>query len=175
MERAGAGSTTSQQRTTDPGHDGPAVDLAQDFVELNEHLGAGGDRSSALQRLVQLAVVAVPGCAGAGITSWPSGQLPRSLACSASVAVDVDDIQHRLQQGPCIEAATTFSVRVPDLAEETRWPAFTAATLADTPVRAALSVQLADEPDHVALNIYGGRPHAFEDSVGTAALFAAHA
>src|SRR3954470_22493265 len=138
MERAGAGSTTSQQRTTDPGHDGPAVDLAQDFVELNEHLGAGGDRSSALQRLVQLAVVAVPGCDWAGITSWPSGQLPRSLACSArrggrrrhpapAPAGTVHRGRHDLQCG-----------ERPDLAEETRWPAFTAATLADTPVRAAL-------------------------------------
>ncbi|MDF8263220.1 GAF and ANTAR domain-containing protein [Luteipulveratus flavus] len=151
--------------------------LAAAFAELNNHLRTAGERGDALQGLVELAVQTLPGCDWAGMTAWPPRQKPRSLASSDEVATAVDELQHRLGEGPCLEAADDgFVVRIPDLTAEDRWPAFRAAALQESPVRGILAVQLLNDPERSALNFYCATPHAFTvKSSATAALFAAHA
>lgn len=154
-----------------------AGELATRFVALNEYLFAGGDRDTALQRLIDLAALSVPGCEWAAITAWPIDRSPRSLATSDRIASDVDDLQYRFREGPCLTAAADSEMtRIVDLSGEQRWPRFAAAVVAETPVRSALSFHLVDEPDRSALNLYGDRAGAFDtDAVTVASLFAAHA
>ena len=157
-----------------------SADLAAEFVALNEYLreGSGGtDRTDALERLVKLAVASVPGCAWAGVTVWPAGRKPRSLACTDRIALTVDELQYSLGDGPCLVAAKEDEpVRIPDLATDDRWPGFSRLTLARTPVRSALSFHLGDAPERAALNLYGRAPDALDgESLVVGALFAAHA
>jgi hypothetical protein len=155
----------------------PQTDLALDFVAINQHLTAGGTRDAALQRLVDLAVGAVPGCQWAAVTSWPLGRRPESVASSGEVATAADDLQYALRDGPCLDAAAdAVAVHSPDLASDDRWPRFAAAVRERTPVRGVVSFDLAGEPARHALNLYSGRAGALaEGDLGTAALFAAHA
>ncbi|WP_336029199.1 GAF and ANTAR domain-containing protein [Geodermatophilus sp. FMUSA9-8] len=155
----------------------PATELALEFFALNDYLRAGGDRTSALQRLVELATSSVPGCEWAGVTVWPADSEPRTLARSGDVAQSVDDLQYELGEGPCLTATSDrAAVHISDVATENRWPAFCSASQERTPLRGVLSFHLADEPHRSALNLYTARPGAFDDDAfGTGALFAAHA
>lgn len=156
---------------------GDPGDLADEFVVLNQYLGAGENVDKTLRRLVDLAVSVVPGCEWAAITAWPPHQRPRSLACSTEIANDVDQLQYDLQEGPCLLAAAEAQVvAIPDVSIENRWPALTAAIQANTPVREVLSFHLVDEPQRSALNLYSSNAHSMDRSaVSVAALFAAHA
>jgi hypothetical protein len=152
-------------------------DVADEFLALNQYLGAGGDRAGALQRLVALATQLVTGCDWAAVTEWPAARPPRSHAVSGDTARAVDQLQYELGDGPCLVAAADSEVvRVPDLVADTRWPAFAEAAVTQTPARGVLSFHLADRPQRAALNLYSGTAGAFDDSaVNVAALFAAHA
>ena len=153
------------------------AELAADFEALNEYLGDGADGADALTRLVKLAVVSVPGCDWAGLTAWPQGRRPRSLAATDPVAAKVDELQYALGEGPCLTAAAENEpVRIPDLTVDERWPRFNEMTLSRTPVRSVLAFQLGSSPDRAALNLYGSTAHAFgEESLVAGALFASHA
>jgi AmiR/NasT family two-component response regulator len=152
------------------------ADLALQFAALNEYLHHGGDSTGALQRLVDLAIDVIPGCDWCGVTAYPDRGKPRSLAASDPIAAEVDHLQHALRQGPCVSAAVQPEVLLVDLTADDRWPAFTAAAVADTPVRGILSVHLVNQPVRSALNIYSHSASALDrDSVTAAALFAAHA
>ncbi len=152
-------------------------DVAANFESLNQYLGAGVDRSTALGRLVALAVANVPGCDWATVTAWPVEGKPRSLACTEPVALGVDELQYTLGEGPCLDAFDADDpVCIPDLRRETRWSRFCEAASDQTPVRGVLSFHVADPPHRVALNLYSSRPAVFgTDTLSLAALFAAHA
>jgi ANTAR domain-containing protein len=62
-----------------------------------------------------------------------------------------------------------------DVADDVRWPRFSAALLEHTPYRCVLSFQL-EAQDAAALNLFAERPAAFSDEdVDLATVFAAHA
>jgi len=89
----------------------------------------------------------------------------------------VDALQHEFGEGPCLDAVYEHkTVRVDDMASESRWPAF-ASRAAEAGARSMLSFQLWVEGDNLgALNLYSRRPHAFdEDSEHIGLLYAAHA
>lgn len=153
------------------------TELSRAFVTLNDYLHTGGDQTTALQQLVDLAVTSIPGCSWAAVTIWPAHQKPRSLVTSAEVAGTVDHLQYELGEGPCLTAATDHEVvQLRDLAADDRWPQFSTAVLSHTPVRGALSFHLVDQPDRSALNLYTDQPDTFDDAaVNMAALFAARA
>jgi hypothetical protein len=154
-----------------------ATDLALQFAAMSAALTAGGSREDALRRLVALAVEAVPGCSSAGVTAWPEGQRPRSLAASDDVATAADALQHTLGEGPCLEAAADAElVRSPDLLADERWPRLRARLEARTPVRGVVAVELARDPERRALNVYATEPGVLTDaSVDVAVLVGAHA
>lgn len=152
-------------------------ELAAQFVALNDFLYTGGDRDTALERLVGMAVGSVPGCDWAALTTWPENRRPRSLATSGEVAEIVDHVQYELQEGPCLAAALQSGMAIiQDTSSDEQWPKFSAAVTEQTPVRAVLSYHVADEPDRCALNLYSDRSKAFDrEALNVAALFAAHA
>jgi len=154
-----------------------AEQLATDFLRLSEYLTDGVGPDESRQRLVDLACRVVPGCRWAAITAWPLGRAPRTIAASSQLPEKVDTFQYEAGEGPCLSAADEgWTAWSPDLAEETRWPAFVARTLADSPVRGVLAMHLSGLPGRNALNLYADEPGAFtQQSVATGALFATHA
>lgn len=151
------------------------LELSQEFAALARELHGDGDNQAALCRLVQLAVKHVDGCAWASITAVRAGH-GQSVAISDEVARQVDELQYRLEEGPCMAAAENSSdYLLFDVADEPRWPRFAEAAGEQTPVRSVLAFQLA-AGRAVALNLYADHPGAFStDAIDTATIFAAQA
>ncbi|MBX9641036.1 MAG: ANTAR domain-containing protein [Mycobacteriaceae bacterium] len=100
-----------------------------------------------------------------------------SRAPTAPLAVELDNLQYGLQEGPCLQAAVTESVvRSPDLREESRWPRFAPAAVRRG-VCSVLSFQLStDGGGSGALNLLGAQPRAFpKEAEALGAVLAAHA
>lgn len=135
------------------------------------------DPHDTLIEVVRAAVDVVPGCDEASISIVLGRRHVTSEAASGQMPRDVDILQERLRQGPCLDAAYEHaSVLVPDMSTETRWPLFAPQALA-AGVAGMLSLQLYVEDDVLgALNLFSRRAGAFTtESEHVGLIFAAHA
>ena len=117
-----------------------------------------------LTEVATLTVLTVPGADGAGVTMMEADE-PDTIVASTPFVRDVDQIQYRLGEGPCISAAsdgrTTGSG---DLGKDTAWPTF-GPLAAESGVHSALSLPLiVDGRVLGALNVYAHAQDAFSDS-----------
>ncbi|MGC0383663.1 GAF and ANTAR domain-containing protein [Streptomyces sp. SAI-129] len=108
-----------------------------------------------LRDLTDRAVQQVPGADACSVTVRRADRL-MTLAGSTGLPSGLDLRQYENGSGPCVDAAETGSAQyAPDLATETRWPAYTEYALA-TGVRCVLALPLAVEGETgAALNLYG--------------------
>jgi GAF domain-containing protein len=100
-----------------------------------------------------------------------------SMAATAPIAKELDAVQQRFQEGPCLQAAVADSiVRCTDLREEPRWPQF-ATEATKLGVDSMMSFQLyTDHGGAGALNLIGGAPRAFtQEAEALGAMLATHA
>jgi GAF domain-containing protein len=147
--------------------------LARELFEHGEH----SDESTLLSSVTDSAVDYVDAADFAGITLVDKGKLT-SVAPTDPMAARVDEFQHELRQGPCLEAAwADHKVLVDDIAADDRWPAFARRVLDETPVRSILAFQLyRGETAMGALNLYSSAPRAFSpEDQETALAVATHA
>jgi hypothetical protein len=96
-----------------------------------------------------------------------------TIGWSSDDAREVDEIQYRLSQGPCLTAAQEErEVYVPDLFEEDRWGPDYASAVASHGLRSVLSVpfQLQGEAQ-AALNLYSDAPHKFDGEIADRVRF----
>lgn len=140
-------------------------ELSTVTAELAEQIRTSLPESilSVLESLTQSAVSNVPGAQYAGITVIARGDRVSSTASTDPSAELIDKLQGQFGQGPCVDAALQkHTVRVDDLATDTRWPAFAAAALEQTSIRSSLSFQLyTDREATGALNLFADEPYAF--------------
>lgn len=156
------------------GHDELAT-LFSEFARTVQQQQGDPDRT--LVEVVRAAIELVPGCDEGSISVVLGRRKVTSEAASGELPRVVDALQEQLQQGPCLDAAyQQETVRVPDMATESRWPQFTRAALA-AGAAGMLSIQLYVEGDNLgALNLFSRRAGAFDDeSEHVGLLFAAHA
>lgn len=148
------------------------VEIESSFSEVAVALFAPGTVEGTLQRIVELAVVAVDGCESAGVLVAEDGGPPATIAASSPLAVTLDQMQIDAGGGPCLDAARRGStIYVSDLLGDPRWPEF-GASAADAGVRAVLAYTLATGR-RGALNLYAPRPDAFgTDARAQGLLFA---
>lgn len=136
------------------------LSLEQDLSQLADRLFGSGTVAGTLQQIVALAEEAVEGCDAAGVLTIDRDDRPHTLASGSPLAAAIDRLQINAGEGPCLDAArtgTTFYAE--DLADETRWPAFSPqATRAG--VRSVLAYSLSAQRMS-ALNLYSGLPAAF--------------
>ncbi|MFF4858704.1 GAF and ANTAR domain-containing protein [Streptomyces rubiginosohelvolus] len=133
-----------------------------------------------LGRITGSATELVAGCDAAGILVL-SGQESLSLAPSEPLVAELDQLQRKLDQGPCFDAARHSTeervFRIADFTEaESRWPAFVPEAL-KLGVGSMMGFLLfTEDEDFGALNFYSRRPGAFtEDSERAGVLLASHA
>jgi len=171
------------------GYDGHGTDAtAHDLPGLLEDLGSvmgriartlqeeHGHVDATLQSITTAAVVTVAGAQFASV-SLVRGRRVESRAATSERAREIDQLQTDVDEGPCLDALRNEeTVRVTDFATEDRWPRF-AAEAARRGAGSLLAFQLFTEGDTLgALNLYAGRPDAFDaDDETVGALFAAHA
>jgi len=129
-----------------------------------------------LAGVTNAAVRLIRGVDYADILMIDDGQF-RSMSPTAPLAIQLDDVQRRFQQGPCLQAAISHEmVRCTDLRTEPRWPEFSAAAV-ELGVFSMLSFQLYTHRGGAgALNLFGRAPRErnFEAEALGASL-AAHA
>jgi GAF domain-containing protein len=116
-----------------------------------------------LVQVAELAVQAVPGADGAGVTLMQQDR-PDAMVATATFVAEVDAVQYRLGQGPCITAASTGrTIRVDSLGGDKRWPRFGSA-VARMNVHSSLSLPLVTPEGVVgSMNIYAHAKRSFDD------------
>ncbi|MGW8889389.1 GAF and ANTAR domain-containing protein [Streptomyces sp. NPDC055749] len=133
-----------------------------------------------LERITGSATELVEGCDAAGILLL-NDQQAVSLAPSERLVVKLDQLHHRLGQGPCFDAAR-HSVkervfRIADFTlEESRWPDFVPEALKLGAGSMMGFLLFTEDEDFGALNFYSREPGAFTEVSQTAGvLLASHA
>ena len=163
--------STANTGTADPNQ------LAEDFGELARSLEEQDDPDVMLAEIIAAAVAMVPGVDEGSISVVTGRRNIGSQAPTGDLPMQVDALQEETQQGPCLDAAyKQLTVRVADMASETRWPEF-ARRASQAGAASMLSLQLYVEGDNLgALNLYSRTPNAFDDeSEQVGLLFASHA
>ena len=136
-----------------------------------------GDVEATLQVITTVAAATVPGVDECGITYVVGRDQLEPRAWTSDLPQDVDALQGRLHEGPCLDAVWENKiVRVDDLAAETRWPRF-AREASELGVGSMLCFQLFVEGDNLgALNLYSRAAGAFDgESQDVGLMFAGHA
>ncbi|MFD6922391.1 GAF and ANTAR domain-containing protein [Streptomyces sp. NPDC059944] len=154
--------------------------FAQQMASMAHDLLAQESVAATLGRITHAATELVQGCDAAGILLLEGTEVA-SLAPTRPIVADLDQLQHRLGQGPCFDAARHAVrervFRIHDFTEaESRWPAFVpeARTLGVGSMMGFLL--FTEDEDFGALNFYSARPGAFTDvSEAAGVLLASHA
>lgn len=137
-----------------------ALELSSTLSGAARRLFDAGSVVETLQRIVDVSVQIVDGCDYAGIFVLDGTEITTPVH-SDPVVLDVDAIQHRSKEGPCLEAVTAHRTSYADeLAEDSRWPRF-GPEAAATGIRSVLAVALSANGTRGALNLYACLPAAF--------------
>jgi hypothetical protein len=151
--------------------------LAQVMAELAEH--PPEDLDDTLEALTLAVCTVVDGVdfASISVVEHIEGR-PRlsTLAPTDPMAAELDELQDKLAEGPCYDAAVEDRIFVAeDLAEDPRWPQYGPAA-ADLGVTSQMGVDIHRRgTNRAALNLYSRSRQPFVDAVDTAEIFAAQA
>ena len=100
------------------------ADLASSLSDLSKLSTGSFGLSELLTRVASMAVAAIPGADGAGLTLLERDH-PDVIVKSTEFVRQIDDIQYGIGEGPCISAAATGrTMRSGSLGGDPRWPRF---------------------------------------------------
>jgi GAF domain-containing protein len=151
-------------------------DLAVRMAELARTVALPRTLEDILQEVTTAAVELIPNVSTAGILLVTKGGY-ESHAATDEIPHQLDDLQHTLQEGPCMDAAVDDAVvRIDDFRSEKRWPAYSAAVV-KIGILSGLSFKLYTANQTAgALNLFGIEPTVWDtDAQVTGAVLAAHA
>jgi GAF domain-containing protein len=151
-------------------------DLGRLMADVARGWAVSSDLDTTLRGITDTAVSMIPGADSADILMIV-GKRFESHGSTSDLPEQMDALQQRLGEGPCVDAALDARMtRSNDLTEERRWPRFTRHAL-DAGVRSTLSFQLyTGNHTSGALNLFAKTRHAFDDeSVLIGEVLAAHA
>ena len=135
-------------------------ELSDSVSEVAAALFAAGNVTDTLTSVVDLAVATIEGCDFAGLFVVVQGAVTTPVFTD-SIVLEVDAMQHRTGEGPCLDANLhQFIVLVDDLETDHRWPQFSQQALG-AGIRSVLSLPLAPNAQDGALNLYATYPAAF--------------
>jgi ANTAR domain/GAF domain len=125
--------------------------------------------SEFLSGLSKLAAAAVSEVAGDAIECAVTVKLrrrPSTAAASSKRAVELDQLEQTIGDGPCLKALREMSpVLIDDVTTDSRWPELNR-KFAEANVRSSLGVPLEINSDaSAALNFFASKPHAFSPNV----------
>ena len=161
------------ETSSDPEQPGADDELRAGLAALSQLAVGRMELTDALTKVAEYAVAAIPGADGAGLTLLERDQADTMVA-SAPFVAELDAIQYRLGEGPCITAAADGrTVRSGALCSDRQWPRF-GSRVARLGVHSALSLPLVtDEGVLGAMDVYAYARDAFDDrAVRVGELFA---
>jgi hypothetical protein len=153
------------------------ADPASVFTSLADIVTEGLTSKEMYAAICIAATLMVPGCDHASLMISRDGACS-TAAVSDPVAQQIDKLELALGSGPCLDAFDERSAQLAsDLTTGGRWPVFAARVVAETQVRAAMSVRMpVDRAKVGALNLFSDTPNAFDtQSVERAIVLAAFA
>ena len=153
----------TDQRVNAPGSPGESLGdvMSQVARQLQEE---HGDVEATMRGITRSAVGTIPGAADCGISYVIGRSKVEPRAWTSDLPKDVDSLQNRLHEGPCLDAIwENRLVRVDDVGADERWPQF-ALQAPPLGVGSMMCFQLFVEGDNLgAMNVYGREPGAFDD------------
>jgi len=152
-------------------------DLALRMAELARALAAPRQAEDIFTEVAAAAVDLIAGVDTAGILLIKKGGQFESIGGTDDLPHELDELQHALSEGPCIDAALDeVLVRTDDFRLETRWPAYSAA-VQKLGVLSGMSFRLyTHERTAGALNLFGYQPTNWDAERQTIGMvLAAHA
>ncbi|BBX67559.1 hypothetical protein MPSYJ_10200 [Mycolicibacterium psychrotolerans] len=147
------------------------------MAELARAAAMPRDAEEVFSEVTSAAVELIPGVDTAGILLITKGGRFESHAGTTDLPHELDELQHTLQEGPCMDAALDDPVvRTDDFRVESRWPAYSAEVV-ELGVLSGLSFRLyTHERTTGALNLFGFAPTVWDnDGQLTGTVLAAHA
>ncbi|MET0704066.1 MAG: GAF and ANTAR domain-containing protein [Mycobacterium sp.] len=152
-------------------------DLAIRMAELARSTAGPLGVDEILREVTAAATELIPGAQAAGVLLIGKAGKFESLAGTSGLPHELDELQMKHQEGPCLEAAVdSLIVRSDDFHHETRWPNYTRDAL-ELGVQSGLSFKLytADRTAG-ALNLFGFEPNVFDsESEAIGSVLAAQA
>jgi GAF domain-containing protein len=134
----------------------------EDCIELHNALLSTRSVEGFLHELAQIAARQVAEGLSCALTMQPRGR-PVTVACTDPVAAQVDEMQYRLEDGPCLHAMRDGQVvSIEDTADEARWPEFETQAAA-AGIRSCLAVPL-KAPVPGAVILYARTASAFGET-----------
>ncbi|PVY96334.1 GAF and ANTAR domain-containing protein [Actinomycetospora cinnamomea] len=176
----------STQERNEREHVGPTdrrvgADLAEALEMAARGLLERGEEDGVehtLELIIRGALQTVPHVDEAGISLVERSGRVESHAPSSDVVQELDELQNRLREGPCLDSIWEEQrTLVEDMSQaHHRWPRYVAAAR-ERGIGALMSFQLfAERGSAGALNLYASEPNAFDESTADAGrLFAAEA
>ncbi|MFG3335078.1 GAF and ANTAR domain-containing protein [Streptomyces tendae] len=154
--------------------------FAQQMASLARDLLAQESLNDTLRRITASATELVADCDAAGILILRGGKV-QSLAPTEQVVIDSDELQGRVGEGPCFDAARSSTAerqfRIMDFTDEAvRWPKYVPEARKLNLGSMMGFLLFTEDEDLGALNMYSYRPGAFTEADETAGwLLASHA
>jgi GAF domain-containing protein len=151
--------------------------LAERLGLVARSLWAESGLEETLRGIVGAALRMVPGARFAGLSTIERRRRIVTRSATDDRVYAIDLAQYESGEGPCLDAVREQrTVRLSDMATETRWPMFTRAAQ-ELGIASMLSIQLYMREGNLgALNLYSPMPHAFDDeSEQVGLLLATHA
>jgi transcriptional regulator with GAF, ATPase, and Fis domain len=147
------------------------------MTELTGQFAHPTEIETTLHGVTASAVELIDGVECADVLLISGADLFQSVAATSQLAIDIDDLQQRFREGPCLDAAIGDSMVVcQDLRDDPRWPRFAERAVA-AGVHSLMSFQLYTHNARMgALNLFGLKPDVFTvemEAVG--AMLATHA
>jgi GAF domain-containing protein len=149
---------TAKERRIAEGH--TSSEFALDFSETARILFTAGSVTHTLSSIVELAVATIEGCDFAGIF-LVEGDIVTTPVHTDPVVAEIDSLQHRSGEGPCLDAvAHRLIFYADDLDRDLRWLHF-APLARKAGIRSVLALPLSSDAQMGALNLYSRYPAAF--------------
>lgn len=146
------------------------------LAELSRVLLSQETLDSVLHRVAHLAKRTIPAADEVSVTLVRSTR-PTTAAYTGELAVQADERQYGLDQGPCLDAARGGEMfYVEDMRREDRWRDYPALAV-EAGVGSSVSIPLPVQQEVLgALNVYSRSPHAFDETgIDSARAFASFA
>ncbi|MFD4365872.1 GAF and ANTAR domain-containing protein [Rhodococcus sp. NPDC058521] len=151
-------------------------DITKALAAVTRSLEGEPDIEGTVQGIVAAVVDTVPGADHAAVSLLEGGEL-RTVAATGELVHRVNEIEHQLEEGPCVDAVRDEAIyRIDLMTEERRWPRFAAAAQ-EMGIGSMLGFRLfTNERTQGSLDLYAFEQHAFDTTAElTGELFAAHA
>ena len=137
-----------------------AIASANAFTEVARALFLAGSVADILARAVDLSVVTIEACEFAGAFLLEGDEIT-TRACTDPIVAEVDALQLRTDEGPCLDAiAHKLTFYADELGTDPRWPSF-GPEAAAMGMRSLLALPMATDGTLGALNLYARYPQAF--------------